>query len=418
MGLEREQRGRETLRRGGRRGVAAGWLCALLTVSPGQAWGDRAQDVPGVSLVGVGESAGAPDDVAVAQLGTSAYAYGAHDASVVYPSGGDRALAFGAAIVPGLLIHGSGSYVLGREDTAVRLLILEGVGLALLAAGGSVIAATGAARDFVGPAAAVTMMGAGLFTSSALADMYSVLAPTGGLGVDPGWTPRLQAELGYRYVYDPQFDYRHFVVNRLHGRLANWRLSPSLWSSPGDANQRFRVELAYRFFGPLPGSARTDGNFLEAEVAMTNHRFPRDEFQLTTFESSLRARWDLATYDPFLAGAFLDFEVGAATQVHDFGHGAHGSKSFTLLLGGFGFGMYLGDQRSEGGYVRAYYDHRHDDFAAGLLLPGLISGTLGHLGLDALYYFTEHLGARAEAQVGSATVVGLSGVFRFGGRGP
>lgn len=358
-----------------------------------------------------GDFSGQPR-IEVAQVGGSGSTAGFYGTP---PSSGDRALAFGAAIVPGLVLHGSGSYVLGRKDTALRLLLLEGVGLALAAVGGVVLGTTGAARDFAGPAAAVTMVGGGLFTSSALADFYSVLAPPGGLGVDPGWVPHLQAELGYRHVFDPQFDYRNFVVNALHARLDRWRLSPSLWSSPDDGNQRFRAELAYRFFGPLPGSARTDGSFLEAEIAATNHRFPRERFQLTTFESSLRARWDLATYDPFLAGSFADFELGVANQIHDFGPGAHGAKSFRLLLGGFGFGVYLGDQRPTGGYVRAFYDHRHDDFAAGLLLPGLISGALGHFGLEGVYYLARHWGVRAEARVGSASVVGLSGLFRFGG---
>jgi hypothetical protein len=331
------------------------------------------------------------------------------------PSGGDRALALGVALVPGLLVHGAGNFVLNRKQTALRLLLLQGIGLGMLAVGGTVIATTGAARDFVGPAAALTMLGGGLFTLSAAADIYGVLAPPGGAGLDPGWVPRLEAELGYRAVYDPQFAHRHFLVNGLKGRAGAFRLAPSVWSSPDTANQRLRVELAYRFFGPEPGTRRTDGNFIEAEVAYTDHRFGFEDFALRTVESSVAARWDLGTYDPFLAGSFLDFAVGVGNQLYFYGAELPGPQSFTLLLGRFGFGVYLGDQWPLGGYVRAYYDHRHDGFAAGLLTPGLGSGVIGHFGLDGVYYLSRYWGLRAEAQIGAAAVAGLSGLFRFGG---
>lgn len=331
------------------------------------------------------------------------------------PSAGRRALAAGAALVPGILVHGSGNLVLGRTETAGRLLLLQGVSIGLLGAGAAIIVGTGAARDYVGLGASLAIVGGGLFTSSMLADLYSVLAPAGGLGRDPGWLPFLEAELGYRYVYDPQFDYRNFAVNRLHARLDGWRLSPSLWASPDDANQRFRVELAYRFFGPRPDGRQANGNFVEAEVAFTEHRFGFEDFGLTTFEASVKGRWDLATYDSHLAGSFVDLSLGLANQLYDFGPVPDGVQSSRLLLGGFGFGLYLGDQNPTGGYVRVYYDHRHDGFAAGTLASGVGSGAIGHFGVDGLYYFTRHWGVRAEAQRGAAFVVGASGLFRFGG---
>lgn len=331
------------------------------------------------------------------------------------PSPGRRVLAAGAALVPGVLVHGSGNLVLGRTQTAGRLLLLQGVGIGLAGAGAAIIVGTGAARDYVGLGASLAIVGGGLLTTSLLADLYSVLTPTGGLGADPGWLPILEAELGYAYVYDPQFAYRNFAVNRLHARLDGWRLSPSLWASPNDANQRFRAELAYRFFGPRPESKHANGNFAEAEVAFTEHRFGFEDFRLTTFEASVKTRWDLKTYDSHLAGAFVDLSLGLGNQLYDFGPVPGGVSSSRLLLGGFGFGLYLGDQSPTGGYVRIYYDHRHDGFAAGTLAGGVGSGAIGHFGVDGLYYFARHWGVRAEAQRGSAMVLGVSGLFRFGG---
>ncbi len=330
-------------------------------------------------------------------------------------SSGRQALALGAAVVPGILLHGSGSYVLGRTQTAKRLLLLQGVGLGLLAFGGGILVTTGAARDFVGPAAAMSAAGVGLFSVSWLGDLYSVTAPVDGWGRDPGWTPNLETELGYRYVYDPSFPYRNFVVNAITARTGALRLTPSLWASPENANERFRTELAYRLRGPEPDQRSASGTFFDLEVAFTNHRYGQEGFALTTYEASLEGRWDLSDYDEHLRGAFVDFSLGAASQIYSWEVVPDDSISSTLLLAGFGFGVYLGDRSPEGGFVRAYYDHRHDDYAAGTLATGLGSGVIGHFGLEGLYYLSEHWGVRAEAQLGSALVVGASGLFRFGG---
>ncbi len=331
------------------------------------------------------------------------------------PTSEERALAVGAAIVPGVLLHGAGSYVLGRPTTAKRLLLLQGIGMGFVALGGGLLFSTGAARDFAGPGAALSIAGVGLFSVSWAADLYSVLAPEGGLGRDPGWTSNLEAELGYRYIYDPNFEYRNFVVNALTGRIGPLRLSPSLWSSPDTANERFRTELAYRLSGPEPERKSASGTFFDVEIAFTNHRYGQEGFQLTTYEGALEGRWDLTDYDPFLRGSFIDFGLGVGSQIYSWDVVPDDSVSSTLLLGGFGFGIYLGDRSPVGGFVRAYYDHRHDDLAAGLLAPGLGSGVAGHFGLEGIYYLSEQWGVRADAQIGSALVVGASGLFRYGG---
>jgi hypothetical protein len=326
-----------------------------------------------------------------------------------------RALAAGAAVVPGLVLHGSGNFVLGRKQTAFTLLKLEGIGLGLLGLGGVLLFSTGAARDFAATGATLAMAGSGLFTTSFLADFYSVLAPPGGTGRDPGWVPVLETELGYRYVYDPTFDYRNFLVTSLTARYDRLRLTPSLWASPDTANQRARIELAGRVMGPTPDRPRVGGSYFDVELAFTEHRYGFEGFSHTTTEGSVLGRWDLGESDVNLAGAFIDYGLGVGAQIYQYDFAPDDDTSSTLLLGGFGFGLYLGDRSPVGGEVRVYYDHRHDGYAAGMLMNGLGSGAIGHFGFDGLYYFSEHWGGLVEAQVGSALVVGASGLFRFGG---
>ncbi len=327
------------------------------------------------------------------------------------PTAGERAVAAGVAVVPGVLVHGAGSYALGHRTTALRLLQLEALGIGLAALGTGLLYASGSARDFEGPGATLALAGAGLFTVSFAADVYSVLTPSDGLGRDPGWTPLLEGELGYRYVYDPHFDYRNFVVSGLTGRLGQFRVAPSLWSSPENANQVARVDGAYRLHGPTPNSRSESGSFIDVDVAFAAHRFGFEGFRVTTGEAAIEGRWDLATYDPQLTGAFVDYGIGAATQLHHWDSGDEIAS--TLLLVRVGFGVYVGDQSPRGGYVRAYYDHRHDGLAGGMPAFGIGRDPPGHFGLEGLYYFTESWGGLVDARIGSALVLGASGLFRL-----
>ncbi|HEU4410955.1 MAG TPA: hypothetical protein VFS43_37225 [Polyangiaceae bacterium] len=326
------------------------------------------------------------------------------------------AWAVGAAIVPGLLVHGAGHYVMGEKRTAGRLLTLEGVGLGAVGGGLVLLAASGASRRLVAPVAAVTIAGVGLFAISTLADLYGVLAPPGGTGAPLTVAPRFGAELGLRYVYDPVFAYRTFTFQALEARLGGLRVAQSGWYSLGEhRNRRLRLEGAYRLYGPLPagdGERARDGSFVEAEAALTDHDFDSEGFAVTTGEVSLRGRLDLGRLGPTLAGSFAELGVGTALAANRYDR--HPDEADSLLLGGFAFGVYLGRRADRWGEAKVYYDHRHDGYAAGLKMTGLGSGVPGHFGARALFFFAPSWGAQAEVQAGSAYVTGLSLLYRYG----
>jgi hypothetical protein len=334
------------------------------------------------------------------------------------PSSSRRALAIGAAVVPGFVAHGTGHYVLGDPRTGSRLLLAEGVGLGATAVGGVSLFLTGASRYLVAPLAALTIAGIGVFAISWFADIYGVAAGPEGTGVPLLLAPRLETELGYRYVYDPQFAYRSFFVSGFDLRLADFRLEPSAWTALDDANARFRLLSAWRIFGPRPAPAprARDGSSLELQAAATHHRYDTDGFNTVTVELALDGRLDLERWAEPLRGSFADFGVGAALQAYDYDVPdlGLGSDVEQMLLARFGFGMYLGDPAERGGEVLAYYDHRHDDFAAGLKMTGLGSGIPGHFGAEARYYFSRDFGLLLDAQAGSAYVFGLSLLYRVG----
>ena len=334
------------------------------------------------------------------------------------PSGGRRALALGAALVPGLAVHGAGHYVLGDPDTGSRLLLAEGVGLGAVAVGGVSLFLTGASRYLVAPLAVLTIAGVGVFAVSWFADIYGVAAGPDGTGAPLLLAPRLETELGFRYVYDPQFAYNSFFVSGFNLRFHDFRVEPSAWTALDDANARYRVLAAWGIFGPRPAPAprARDGSRLELQAAATHHRYDSDGFNTVTAELALDGRLDLERWAAPLRGSFADFGVGAALQTYDYDVEDLGFATDVeqMLLVRFGFGMYLGDPAERGGEVIFYYDHRHDDFAAGLKLTGLGSGIPGHFGAEARYYFNHDFGLLLDAQAGSAYLAGLSLLYRVG----
>jgi len=331
------------------------------------------------------------------------------------PTRGQRAVALGAAIFPGALVHGTGQYVLGRYETGTTILVGQGIGVGLVVLGTTVLVSTGAARAWSGTAAAAAIAGGGLLFVTWAADLYGVLAPKGGWGHAAPFAPAWEAEWGYRYVYDPQFDYRHFQVAGFDARLGRVRISPSHWASPDDGNTFLRAGFAYRPWGASPTDRAGDGSFVELEVAQSDHRYPRDRFALATSEWMLRGRLDLGRVAEHLEGSFFEGDLGTAYQVTRFDVAGADDTASTLLLQRMAFGIYVGDWEHSGGEWAVYYDHRHDGFAGGLLIPGGGGGMAGKMGLEGTHYFDRRWGMGVELQVGSAVVAGLSGRFRHWG---
>ncbi|MBN2574551.1 MAG: hypothetical protein JXP73_08285 [Deltaproteobacteria bacterium] len=170
--------------------------------------------------------------------------------------------------------------------------------------------------------------------------------------------------------------------------------------------------IAHRLLGPSRSGTSADGSFVELQVAGTEHRFPHERFAMSTAEWTLAGRLDLRRLAPHLEGAFAELGIGTGYQVTRFELRGVSSMGSALLLSRSGFGIYVGDQRAGGGEWSVYYDHRHDGYEAGLLMPGLGSGVAGHLGVEGHHYLDAHWGLGVAGSVGSAVVLGVSARFR------
>jgi hypothetical protein len=363
----------------------AGWVLAL-ALMPGVA---RAQaDVP----------------FAPSQQGAMAPASESRPAFQVLPV---------VASVPGLLLHGLGPLAAGDTHTARRLFALEGVGLGLLAVGGIPILLTGASRRVIGPLYALSLTGAGLFSVSAMANLYSVVSPAFTPGVAAPLLPPLELDFGYQYVADPAFDYRHFLALGATARLEQARLEATVRLSPDEGNTRVRAGGAYRLWGESERArGSSDGSAVDVEAAALYHRFPTEGFVLLGTEVALRGRYAMARLSPRLEGSFAEASAGFALQGYSFFGPVSEDALHEQLLFTFGYGVYLGRSGPLRGEALLYYDHRKDDYAGGLKAG---AGVTGHVGLRGRVLLTERWGVSAEVQAGSAYVARVSAVYALGG---
>ncbi|MEZ4219351.1 MAG: hypothetical protein R3B13_00390 [Polyangiaceae bacterium] len=319
------------------------------------------------------------------------------------------------ALGPGLVVRGSGQRAAGHGAAADALLATELAGLGLVVVGLGGLVLTGASRYTAGPFAATMVVGGGLFATSYAADVYTTFRPDGTLRDPPTHAPVTVSEVGHRYVYDPQFRYRHFLYEALEARVGRLALAPSAQFSLDDDNARLSGELRVRLQGPLPdGPPATDGSYWDVGIGASHHRYASDGFRMDGGELFMRLRRDLDRYAPSLRGGFAEgaLGIGLLRTSYDIPGTEVPADGSTLLLAEFAFGAYFGDPDGVGGEAKLYYDHRHDGYAAGLLLTGLGSGVAGHFGFDLRGYFSETFGVRLDAQVGSAYVAGLSLLLR------
>ncbi len=325
-----------------------------------------------------------------------------------------RLLPVGAAIVPGLLVHGSGHWVAGDRQVARRLFAMEGIGLGMAAAGGAHLFFTGASRHHSGPPIALIVSGVGLFGISWLADVVGVAG--GAHEAEEAAHPAVEAHAGYGYIDDPRFQYGSFAVAEASAWIGANRIAPSAWIALDDDNQRLRLEATRRFAGD--GSARPtgDGSRVELTLALTHHRYPGEGFAVTTGEVSAGGRLDLARLGGSLAGSFAELSLGLGGEAINYYTPGAGADLGELLLVRFAYGMLLGRPGRGNGEASLYYDHRRDTFTGGLSPgngPG--SGFAGFFGAQLHLYLDARWGIQARIEQGAARLATAGLLFRLGG---
>lgn len=323
------------------------------------------------------------------------------------PSRARRALAVGAAVVPGVIVRGAGHWVAHDRRTARRLLWIEGAGLALAATGGLPLGISGGAGETL-PGLVLLVPGAGLLIGSLAADIWGAAGGAAIAGT-PAPPPALDVGLGWTYIVDPRVPFAHLATAEAELRHRRVRGAASGWL--GDETWRARGAGGVRLVGPRPGERRADTTALDVEVAVAEERRAAQGLRIATAEASGLLRVDLQRVGPSLRGTFASFGLGLGAERVRYRATAAADTS-SLFIGHLGWGLALGDGRARALEVELYYQHRRDTLAGGLTPPTGANGFIGHVGAVATAW-RAGWGATLRAEVGSAYVLSLAARVRL-----
>lgn len=318
-----------------------------------------------------------------------------------------RLAAIGASIFPGVLLHGSGSYVLGERRAAKRLAIAGGIGWGALIVGGAAVGITGGNPEVTIVGVPLIIAGAGTMMSTWLSDIYWA---AGGrrVGLTQSHAPSpWSIDLGTTYLHDT---YRERALARAAGRIELGRIglgASTLLDAEGQARTG-ALEARVRLLGvAATGENLEDATRLWIRAAVRRHEDDDDMVEISTVEADVGIRLELRRLDRNLRNTFLDLAIGMGVEHVRFAGAA--TDNDTLFLGRFAWGLFLG-KHSE---ATVFYDHRRDSLAGGIA-ASRAAGFVGSVGANTDLRLGGPFSLIAELEIGSGWVT-TAGLRYHGG---
>ncbi len=313
-------------------------------------------------------------------------------------SAGRRALAIGAAIFPGFVLRGAGSWVAGEKRAAVRLAGGAAGGLVLAGIGGGLVGGSNG-NPYTMPAVPLVVAGVGGILTSWVEDIWIA---AGGAAVHAG--PRPPAtwtlEVGETWQHDA---YRERIYQRVAATAERGRFqarTSGLLSFTRDA---------WLVFADVRARVLGDAACATCLRVRAGGRLQRDRDDMVTQlvgEVEVEGRLGLARFDRAFHSTFVELSTGlGANRIT---YASMTSEVESLMLGRFAWGAYV-----PGGEITLYYDHRRDGLAGGID-AWRASGFMGSFGATADIGVGGAWSLRGEFQLGNAYLTTLALTYRGG----
>lgn len=288
-----------------------------------------------------------------------------------------RAAALTAALVPGVLVHGTGHWMLGDKKTARRLRRMEMVGLLLAGLGGAAIGLSGTDENLAMFYVPMLVAGGTTFMGSFLTDVIGVATKgtrARGRARPPGWggDDLAHTSLGYRHVLHPALDISHVARASAGFRARRVALTVSAEAEAAGRYQEQQVVFRYTtHLRPLRMASLDFGFDL-------THRRLRDD-RLSSYPGAVWAEmtWDLAKLAPSVPGAYGRGRFGVGAELVNYGDVPGIDDDvvpFVAAEAGLGFRLGRTDWELS-------YNHRKDGLPGGSFI-GRLPGMLGSVGVS------------------------------------
>lgn len=281
-------------------------------------------------------------------------------------------LATGAAVVPGLLLHGSGHFVLGERQTAYRLLAMEGAGLLGIVGGIGLLAAVGGSEKLAAIYVPLAVGGAGLFGLSFLADVAGAAHGRRPWPV-PSVRSGLRVRAGYVGLFASKHSFGHLGELGVEWQTRRLVLEGAAMVHPQGDFSAYRGLAGWRLW-LSPDNPVTRAT-LFAELGRQG--FHREGFSITTFRAFGELRWNLGGLLATMENAWVLGRLGWGFDSFDFAGTSADDDGLPFLVADVGFGL-MASERVE---VELAYRHRKGDLPGGMALSDGMAGFAGMLEL-------------------------------------
>jgi hypothetical protein len=271
--------------------------------------------------------------------------------------------AAGAAVVPGLIVVGSGHWVLGERAAAVRLLETEAVALAGMALGGALLWGSRASAPLAPLYVVPGIGGLGLLTVAWLTD---VIGAVHGARDWPAPRPppgTLTVTAGYAGLYGSPFDFHGLLDLRASWRGDRFVVMPFALVEPGGAayvaaGGRGAVRLWRR-----AGDAVTQAGLV---AGVLHQRFGPAGFHVTAGEAAGEARVNLGLLARTMRNAYGLGRLGVGLEGYGYAapDAAGDARPYLVLEVG------LGLQATRRVGLELLYRHRKNELPGGLVTGG------------------------------------------------
>jgi hypothetical protein len=275
-------------------------------------------------------------------------------------------------LVPGLLLHGSGHFVLGERQDAYRLLAMEGVGLLGVVAGLGLLAAVGGSEKFAAVYVPLTVSGAGLFAASFLADVAGA-AHGRRPWPEPTVLAGLRVRAGYVGLFASKHSFEHLGELGVQWQIRRLVLEATAMLHPQGDFSAYRGLVGWRL-GPWSDDPVTRLTFF-AELGRQD--FSSEGFSMTTFRAFGELRWNLGNFVSTMKNAWLLGRLGWGFDSFDFAGTSADDDGLPFLVADVGFGL-MASQRVE---MELAYRHRKGELPGGMALLDGLAGFAGMLEL-------------------------------------
>ena len=313
-------------------------------------------------------------------LPTGAFAADLEGSTPIQPSQADlqppnargSALATGAAVVPGVFIHGAGHFTLGERQSAYRLLAMEGVGLAGVIGGIGTLAAVGGSEKFAFVYVPMTVTGLGLFTISFLADVIGAAHGTAPWA-EPTILSGMTVRTGYVGLFGSKHSFRHLGELSAEWRTDQLVLDGRATLHPQGDFAGYGILAGWKLWAPANEPVTRLGFYSE----LAHQDFRQEGFAMTTFRAFAQLRWNLGDLVATMQNAWILGRMGWGFDAFHFDGTSEDDDGLPFLVSDIGIGL----MATSWVELELSYRHRKGELPGGMSLSDGLSGFAGMLEL-------------------------------------